>query len=178
MQDIAGCRLVVADVHVQDAVVDVLRMSLNVGSIVDRRLKPSHGYRSVHLVAMHDGRPIEIQIRTRLQHVWAELSEKAADVIDPSIKYGGGPEAIRSLLDQASVAVMSQEKLTTMHADVQQRLAAVHAQRGQAEHDESELAELRSELIEVGQAVAQGYEALEAVLLRAMATMSDWEWEE
>jgi hypothetical protein len=35
-------------------------------------------------------------------HVWAEVSEKCADMIDPSIKYGGGPQPMRGTLDQAA----------------------------------------------------------------------------
>lgn len=54
------------------------------------------------MIAIADGKPIEIQVRTALQHSWAELSEKYADVIDPAIKYGGGPELVRTLLTRFS----------------------------------------------------------------------------
>lgn len=50
------------------------------------------------------GKSIEVQIRTSLQHWWAELSEKFSDLIDPAIKYGGGD---REALD--SLAVASEE---------------------------------------------------------------------
>ena len=33
---------------------------------------------------------------------WAGLSEKTADVIDSALKYGGGPEEVRSKLDELS----------------------------------------------------------------------------
>ena len=33
-----------------------------------------------------------------LQHLWAEFSEKLADVVDPEVKYGGGPQVVRELL--------------------------------------------------------------------------------
>jgi hypothetical protein len=34
--------------------------------------------------------------------VWAELSEKLSDVVDPSIKYGGGPTELTEVLHSTS----------------------------------------------------------------------------
>jgi len=56
------------------------------------------------------GKPIEIQVRTPLQHLWAELSEKSSDVFDPAIKYGGGPDEWRNLLTRSSEMVASYEE--------------------------------------------------------------------
>lgn len=55
------------------------------------------------------GKLIEIQVRTLLQHVWAELSERLSDVVDPTIKYGGGDESIRKMLAGASELVGNYE---------------------------------------------------------------------
>jgi len=52
----------------------------------------------VHVVVRYMERPIEIQVRTALQHVWAELSEKLSDLVDPSIKYGGGRKELTEIL--------------------------------------------------------------------------------
>lgn len=52
---------------------------------------------------------IEVQVRTSLQHAWAELSEKLADVVDGAIKYGGGNEEVVSLLANMSEAIMNVE---------------------------------------------------------------------
>jgi ppGpp synthetase/RelA/SpoT-type nucleotidyltranferase len=52
---------------------------------------------------------IEIQIRTSLQHVWAELSEKFSDVINPSIKYGGGDAIVQEILQRASNLIAEEE---------------------------------------------------------------------
>src|SRR5262249_32408172 len=99
MQDIAGCRVIAENVAEQDRIVGELKAKFPEHEVFDRREKPSHGYRAVHFVAYISGMPVEIQIRTSLQHAWAEVSEKLSDV-DPMIKYGGGPDIVRKMLDQ------------------------------------------------------------------------------
>jgi hypothetical protein len=37
--------------------------------------------------------------------LWAELSEKLSDVIDPSLNYGGGASMYRGLLESASQSI-------------------------------------------------------------------------
>ena len=78
---------------------------------MDRRNKPSHGYRAVHVIVEVSGKPIEIQVRSSLQHLWAELSEKCSDVLDSAIKYGGGPDEWQILLTGSSKMVADQEEL-------------------------------------------------------------------
>jgi len=46
-----------------------------------------------------------------LQHIWAELSEKHADVIDPDIKYGGGPEITQKALSNISTSIAQIESI-------------------------------------------------------------------
>src|SRR6266849_269436 len=92
MQDIAGCRLIVDDFESQQVIVRRLHRQLApLGKVksVDRRRRPSHGYRAVHLIVTVDGKPVEIQVRTLYQHLWAELSESAADRYGSQVKYGG-----------------------------------------------------------------------------------------
>lgn len=98
VQDIAGCRVVVADITEQESIAVALLFMWPGASVIDRRADPSHGYRAVHIIAKTSGKLVEIQVRTLLQHLWAELSEKLSDVFDPDIKYGGGHDAIRRLL--------------------------------------------------------------------------------
>ena len=44
------------------------------------------------------GRTIEVQVRTELQHLWAELSEKLSDRFGIELKYGGGAVSLRDTL--------------------------------------------------------------------------------
>jgi ppGpp synthetase/RelA/SpoT-type nucleotidyltranferase len=111
MQDVAGCRVVVANVVEQDKFVVSLRNEFPEASVMDRRDKPSHGYRAVHVIVEIGGKAMEVQVRTALQHLWAEVSEKCSDVLDPAIKYGGGPESWRASLTNSSELVAAYEKL-------------------------------------------------------------------
>jgi len=111
MQDIAGCRVVVVNIVQQEQFVTSLRTDFPGASVIDRRDKPSYGYRAVHIIAEISGKLIEIQVRTSLQHLWAEFSEKSSDVLDPTIKYGGGPAEWRSILTSGSEAVGTYEEL-------------------------------------------------------------------
>lgn len=110
MQDIAGCRVVVANISKQEQFIASLKADFLGASVIDRRDKPSYGYRAVHIIAMISGKPVEIQVRTSLQHLWAELSEKSSDVLDPTIKYGGGPAAWRRVLTSGSELVAAHEE--------------------------------------------------------------------
>lgn len=111
VQDIAGCRVVVSDMSAQELIVALIGAIFPGASVIDRRTKPSYGYRAVHLVPRISGKLVEIQVRTSLQHVWGELSEKSADVIDPDIKYGGGPDFVRDTLLSLSSALKGFEDL-------------------------------------------------------------------
>lgn len=110
MQDIAGCRVVVRNVVEQDRFVESLRSTFPEASVMDRRSNPSNGYRAIHIIAEVSGKPIEIQVRTSLQHLWAEVSEKSSDVLDPKIKYGGGSESWRNFLTSSSISVAKYEE--------------------------------------------------------------------
>lgn len=111
MQDIAGCRIIVADRGEQDRLLATLEKTLGRVSVGDRRLNPSHGYRAVHAIVRMAGKSVEVQIRTAPQHVWAEISEKLSDVLDPAIKYGGGPAPIQDLLMRMSEGINANEEL-------------------------------------------------------------------
>ncbi|CAN5849665.1 hypothetical protein BH18ACI5_BH18ACI5_04280 [soil metagenome] len=97
MQDIAGCRVVVPDLRTQRDLADSLPHIFEDVVIVDRCSDPSHGYRAIHGVVLVDGKRVEVQIRTHLQHRWAEIAEKASDR-DPGIKYGHGKARTMEIL--------------------------------------------------------------------------------
>lgn len=113
MQDIAGCRVVVSGIVEQEQFIEKLKHSFPNATVIDRRQQPSHGYRAVHVIVHISDKPIEVQVRTLLQHSWAEVSEKAADMIDPEIKYGGGPQSLRKKLQAITDLVSPHEELNS-----------------------------------------------------------------
>jgi GTP pyrophosphokinase len=100
IDDIMGCRLVVRDVESQSKLARDIA-ELGPAKIRDRRIRPSFGYRAVHVV-LGSGQYLEVQIRTVLQDAWAELSERIADRYGIEAKYGGGPERFRKMMDALS----------------------------------------------------------------------------
>ena len=121
MQDIAGCRVVVADTPAQDAAIRQLASVFH-STTIDCRERPSHGYRAVHVIVRPVRRPVEVQIRTVLQHLWAEFSEKAADTFGMDVKYGGGHKVIRDALDGASDLVARFERLEPRREELGEEL--------------------------------------------------------
>jgi len=122
IQDIAGVRLTCADAPEQDLLTSLLSFTFPGSEIDDRRQKPSHGYRAVHVVVTSpDGLMVEIQVRTRAQHRWAQVSEKLADLLDPAVKYGGGPQWAMDALESYSETVKVCEELERQHHDMSHR---------------------------------------------------------
>ncbi len=96
LQDLAGMRIVRSfNRGEQDVLVARLVELFSDGArppkVVDRRVDPVQGYRSVHVIVFPEGVPVEIQVRTAWQHEWAELFEKLADRIGRGIRYGEPP---------------------------------------------------------------------------------------
>ena len=133
MQDIAGCRLVVPNVSAQDQVVERLKGALPKAVAVDRRKRPSFGYRAVHIIATARNKLVEIQVRTEFQHLWAQLSEKLSDVRDPAIKYGGGDSETQKWLSAISrlIAEFEDRELRPLPAEIAERLSRLRRGFGQ-----------------------------------------------
>jgi GTP pyrophosphokinase len=97
IQDIAGCRIIVPDAVDQDELVTDIAERFPNCIIDDKRTKPTYGYRAVHIVVSRP-LPYEIQVRTSMEHAWAQLSERLADRYGFDLKYGGGPPVVRDAL--------------------------------------------------------------------------------
>jgi putative GTP pyrophosphokinase len=113
MQDIAGCRVEVENIPQQDRVVGQIAKFYPEAQIDDLRVEPSYGYRAVHVIVKLAGFPVEIQVRTALQNSWAQATESLADSFDPEIKYGGGPDLMRNILELLSTTIATDENNET-----------------------------------------------------------------
>lgn len=92
VQDVLGIRVVgIHSLATQSALAASLRARWPSSRSVDRREAPTHGYRAVHVIASHDGVPVEVQLRTGIQHAWASATEAIADRWGRGIRYGDPP---------------------------------------------------------------------------------------
>lgn len=133
MQDIGGLRIVSeVDLTKQDEIVKKIVDAFPITRVIDRRTRPTHGYRAVHVIATLDERLIEIQVRTQLQDLWAQAMERLADEAGREIRYGGAPqkrgEDVKNLLDIsneiAEIEVVL-TKLNQLFTPVPRRLASM-----------------------------------------------------
>jgi putative GTP pyrophosphokinase len=116
MQDIGGVRAVVPSVpHVYR----VRRRLLKSWTIVRERdyiaSPKDDGYRALHLVVRRAGLPIEVQVRTRGQDLWANAIEEAGRQTGVQFKFGEGPEKERAVFANvaALIADVEEGKLST-----------------------------------------------------------------
>ncbi len=115
MQDLAGIRAIMPDVASVRRVVSAYRTGRDAGDV--RRIddyisSPKRGgYRSVHLIKTfaeggqgegYRGQRVEIQVRTRLQHVWATAVEAVGAMRGEDLKAGSGDPRWLRLLELMS----------------------------------------------------------------------------
>lgn len=102
MQDLAGVRInAPMTLAEQDAIVERLGSLFPGAEVNDLRNREGNPYRAVHVVTSVAECPVEIQVRTPLQHAWADVFERLADATDRRIRYGAIPrdEKARVLYD-------------------------------------------------------------------------------
>lgn len=94
MQDIGGCRVVTESNDISEA----RRMEAWIDEVWGARVlrrsdylahPRQSGYRALHVIVERDGRPIEIQIRTKRMHTWASNVEAFSDVLGTNFKQDG-----------------------------------------------------------------------------------------
>lgn len=127
IQDLAGMRIVGSfDRRGQDAVVqqlvDLFSEDPRSPKVIDRRAAPVQGYRAVHVIVFPEGVPVEIQVRTRWQHEWAELFEKLADRVGRGIRYGETPTRWWTSTEFDAMDAIRQELVSAAY---EMRIAAV-----------------------------------------------------
>ena len=102
LEDIAGCRVILPTMVEQHQTRNRIRASWDIVRERDYQTTPRDGYRALHIVVRAKDRPVEVQVRTEMEDLWANASEALANRLDPEIKYGGGPPDVRDLLDSMS----------------------------------------------------------------------------
>lgn len=122
MQDLGGCRMIMENIEdVYEVINDIkksrIRHQLIKTNDYIENPKP-YGYRSVHLVykyysdkkATYNGMLIEIQVRTRLQHLWATAIEILQIYTKSNLKASMGDEKILRYMELISALFAIKEK--------------------------------------------------------------------
>lgn len=164
MQDIAGLRLVrEMDLAQQDELVRRLLAILPGARVVDRREKPSHGYRAVHVIPTVEACPVEIQVRTKIQDLWAQAMEKLADEAGREIRYGGIPEVCADRVGELQQISRAAAELEALFAELRWNIPSPRsASTGQREARllRLRLARLRSRAGEISQRIRDRLDTL------------------
>lgn len=90
MRDLAGCRLVVAHGRKDQecAASEIMETFVACSpKYINRIADPRVGYRAIHLAVNLGITRVEIQIRTKLQHAWAEAMERLGDLAGRDVRY-------------------------------------------------------------------------------------------
>ncbi|MGF1663410.1 MAG: RelA/SpoT domain-containing protein [Kineosporiaceae bacterium] len=88
----------------------------------DRRPDPTMGYRALHVIVRIDALPCEVQVRTHLQHSWANLYEAIGDVLGRWIRYPDAPmpDDLQANRDMVGGIVAAMRKLSQRIATLEQ----------------------------------------------------------
>lgn len=110
MGDVGGLRVVLPGQRSADDLTERLMQDLDVRQARDYVADPKpNGYRAIHLIVHHDDRLIEVQLRTPGQDEWANLVDRLSRSVAPTLKFGGGPPALRRYLKIAADILAARE---------------------------------------------------------------------
>ena len=167
IHDVAGARIVIdGGRREQDQVAERIMAAFadcpKPPEPIDRRERPSYGYRAYHVIVFEDSTPVEIQIRTKLQDTWAQISEKLGDLWGRGLRYGLGPD-----MPDAPAALGGQGGAT--RRDVVNSMAPLADAIADFESRELQVAKVASDLqnlqAEVAKAKSTTQTALDRVLM-------------
>ena len=144
IRDIAGARIVIdggrwEQDQVTGQIIEEFADCPKTPRLIDRREQPSHGYRAIHVVVFEEGTPVEVQIRTKIQDTWAQITEKLGDAWGRGLRYGLGP-------DQPDLPVDPANPDSVTRGKVVETLAAVSETVAQIEEAEFQIVKLSSTL--------------------------------
>lgn len=95
--------MVANDLAICDTVAEKIKKSkLNI--VKEDPRNDAIGYKAIHVIVTVKEKPVEIQIRTRLQDIWANICEKYSSKQN-DLKYGSRDEAIKSDLKKLSEVI-------------------------------------------------------------------------
>lgn len=130
MQDIGGCRAVLASIAEVRLVESRLRKNRRHPPVAtsDYITDPREsGYRGVHVVVNYAGRNIEVQLRTKVMHEWAITVERLSGRRSENFK-GDGSHPVQQLLKIISLAMALEEEGGTVDTAILEEMDRLRAQ--------------------------------------------------
>ena len=123
LQDIGGCRIIVERNDIIDTLVEYIHERLVrsryfiIIKITDYRNQGREitGYRALHMIIERNGHILEVQIRSRLQHYWAESVERASVIYGYQLKGMEGNVLVLSYFKSLSDVFLKIELGQTPH---------------------------------------------------------------
>jgi ppGpp synthetase/RelA/SpoT-type nucleotidyltranferase len=101
LQDIGGCRIIVENNLDVERILNFLKTKIEkertkILTTTDYRSKgrDDSGYRAVHVIFERESVKLELQVRSRIQHYWAESIERTSVVYGHSLKELEGAEEV------------------------------------------------------------------------------------
>jgi ppGpp synthetase/RelA/SpoT-type nucleotidyltranferase len=102
MRDLGGCRAIFdSNEKLEEALVLIKSKSMKsryfiIENIIDYRRdgREESGYRALHIIVNRNGHMLEVQLRTKIQHKWAESIEQTSVWFGCSLKEGEGPDEL------------------------------------------------------------------------------------
>lgn len=126
MQDIGGCRAVLASIDEVRRVQRRLTKNRPPLRVSDYVAKPRpSGYRGVHVIVQYDQRKIEVQLRTKVMHEWAITVERLGGRLRQDLKSGIGPPPLLKWLEAISEAMALEESGETVDTVLVDRIAVL-----------------------------------------------------
>lgn len=120
IQDIGGCRAVLADINDVESLVEIydksdLKHKVKVDNYINN--PQDSGYRGIHLIytyfsdksSVYNGHKIEMQLRSQLQHAWATAVETVGTFISQALKSSQGEEEWLRFFQLMGTAIAFQE---------------------------------------------------------------------
>jgi ppGpp synthetase/RelA/SpoT-type nucleotidyltranferase len=173
IHDVAGARIVIDGGRwEQDQVIDRILGAFadcpKAPQKIDRRAQPSHGYRAVHVIVFVDSTPVEIQVRTKLQDTWAQVTEKLGDTWGRWLRYGEEPDQLDTLLDPGNPESWTRRKLVETLNSTSDAIHTIEA-------GEHQVAAAEHQLTEVKTKVAAAVESAQVLMDTMLTTVKRWE---
>lgn len=182
MQDLGGCRIIVDSIEEVYAAIE--KIKADTGKYVIKRetdyiFSPrASGYRSYHMILEYHGVErydrnmlVELQVRTRLEHMWATAVEIMGVLQNESLKSGVGDESILDFFRIASALFGEKERFSLARVGEDRDSFLKEARRLDFEKDILARMNAMRQMIKIAETDVKAYDYCVLILDKAQYTL-------